>query len=116
MKVASEYHYYCDLATYHQWSRLKVRQRNGSDAQTIEIVISLHSLGQVFSGVVALSGYVADRNRDDDGQTVSGAPRRIAERPLSFTYTETADDVSRRARDWLDMGLNVALESFRKSL
>ena len=116
IKISSEYHYYCDFDTYHQWSRLKIRQRNGSDAQTIEIVVSLHCLGRIFSGVVALSGYVADRNRDDDGQTVIGAPRRIAERPLSFTYAETAENVLPRARDWLDMALNVALESFRKSL
>jgi hypothetical protein len=114
--IAAEYNYYCDLATYHQWSRLKIRDRDESNGQSIEIVISLHSLGRTFSGVLALSGYVADRDRDDDGRSITGSPRRIAERPLSFTYAEAPENVHQRCRDWLEMALNVALESFRKSL
>jgi hypothetical protein len=116
IEVATRYHYFCDTNTYHQWSRLKIRQRDGSDDQTIEIVVSLHSLGRAFSGVLAMSGYVADRDRDDDGRSVTGSPRLIAERPLSFTYAETEEAVEQRCKEWLDMALNIALESFRKSL
>ncbi|MSP02971.1 MAG: Fic family protein [Acetobacteraceae bacterium] len=116
VEIANKYGYFCDLATYHQWSRLKIRHREGADDQKIEIVISLHGLGRTFSGVLTLSGYVADRDRDEDGRGVTGTPRPIADRPLSFTYAEAAENVRQRCQDWLDMGLNVALESFRKTL
>ena len=116
VEIASKYGYFCDLATYHRWSRLKIRYRDDSDDEVIEIVVSLHSLGREFSGVLALSGYIADRDRDDDGRSLTGSPREIADRPLSFTYAEEVANVQQRCKDWLDMALNIALESFRKRL
>lgn len=114
--LAHKYGYFCDTNTYHQWSRLKIRQRDGSDDQTVEIVLSLHCLGRSFSGVLALSGFIADRDRDDDGRPTMGAPHEIAERPLSFTYAEAFETVRQRCQEWLDMALNMALERFRKTL
>ena len=64
--------------------------------------------------MLALSGYVADRDRDDDGGSITGSPRLIADRPLSFTYAEEVGNVQQRCRDWLDMALKVVIENFRK--
>lgn len=113
--VASQYNYYCDMNTYHRWSRLKIRHRDVSDDQTAEIIISMHSLGRSFSGVLAISGYFAERDIDE-GRRVSGPPRLIAERPVSFTYAESYDNINSRCSAWLDMAINVALENFRKTL
>lgn len=116
VEVASKYDYFCDLNTYHRWSRLKIRHRDVSDDQTAEIIISLHSLGRTFSGVLAFSGYFAERDLDDDGRRVSGPLRLIADRPISFTYAETFDNIRSRCSEWLEMALNVALEEFRQTL
>jgi Fic family protein len=116
VEVASKYDYYCDLNTYHRWSRLKIRHRDVSDDQTAEIVVSLHSLGRTFSGVLAISGYFAERDLDDGGRRVSSPPLLIAERPVSFTYAEAFDNIRARCVAWLDLALNVSLEEFRKTL
>lgn len=113
--LAYDYGYFCDMNTYHRWSRLKIRHRDISDDQTAEIIISMHSLGRTFAGVLAMSGYLAERDLDDVGRRVSGPPRRIAERPVSFTYAESFDNIRSRCSGWLDSALNVALEEFRKT-
>jgi len=114
--IAYKYGYFCDTTTYHQWSRLKILQRGGSDDQTVEIVVSLHCLGRSFSGVLALSGFIADRDRDDYGRPTMGSPHEIADRPISFTYAEAFENVRQRCQEWLDMALNITLERFRKTL
>ena len=90
--------------------------RDAPDEPTAEIVLSLHSLGRNFSGVLALSGYFAEREQDDDGRRISGLPRMIAERPLSFTYAEKFEDISRRVTEWTEMALNIGLEELRRVL
>ena len=116
VEIAREYEYYCDLTRFHRWARLKLRHRDAPDEPTAEIVLSLHGLGRNFSGVMALSGYFAEREQDGDGRRISGPPRMIAERPLSFAYTETYEDIARRIAEWTEMALNVGLEEFRRVL
>ena len=111
--VAQKYGYFCDLSYYHEWSRLKIRYGENNDGQSVEMVISLHSLGREFSGVLVMSGFVAERSRDDDGRFVTNEPRKVSERPLSFTYAEPIEQVKERAKEWLDDAVNVALENFR---
>jgi len=79
-------------------------------------VISIHSLGRNFSGVLALAGYFAERELDSEGRSVSGPMYHVADGPLSFTYSENLAEIENRVRDWLDMAINVALEHFRKEL
>ena len=116
VQLADSYKYYCDLQTYHRWARLKIHQHQGPESEASEIVLSLHSLGRNFSGVLALSGYIAEREITDLGTSTSGPPRRLSDRPLSFTYAEEFSDLEGRARDWVDMALNVALEEFRREI
>jgi Fic family protein len=116
VEVAKHHGYYADLEKYHQWSRLKLFRGDGSDDPTAEIVLSLHSLGRDFAGVLVLSGFIADRDQDDTGRSVTGPSRPLADRPLSFAYSEPEQNVRSRCQDWIEMALNVALEDFRKSL
>lgn len=114
--VVQRYGYYSGFDKYHQWSRLKIRRGDRSEDQTIEIVLSIHSLGREFAGVLLLSGFIADRDQDDTGRSIPGPTRPLADRPLSFAYSEANANVLSRCHDWIDMALNVALEDFRKSL
>lgn len=116
VEIAAAYEYYCDLTTYHRWVRLKIRHRDASDDQTLEIVLSIHGLGRTFAGVLAVSGYFAERDLDPDGRSVSGPPHRIADRPVSFTYTESYDAIRPRVQDWVDSALNVALAALQRRL
>jgi Fic family protein len=108
--------YYCDLDTFHEWSRLALQRPDQTDRVMSEIVISLHSLGRQFTGVLALTAYFARRFLDEEGRSLSSSPRPLAERALSFSYLEKEDDVARRTRDWLDAALNVGIEHIRLSL
>lgn len=114
--IAERHGYFCDLQTYHRWIRLKFRHSINEEREAEEIVLSLHSLGRNFSGVVALSGYFAEREFDSQGRSVIGPIREISERPLSFAYREDIGDVQHRVTEWLEMALNVALEYFRREL
>jgi Fic family protein len=116
VEIAEKHGYFCDQQTYHRWVRLKMRHSINEEHESDEVVLSLHSLGRKFAGVLALSGYFAEREFDPQGRSVTGPIRQIADRPLSFAYREKPDDVRARVADWLDMALNVSLEHFRREL
>ena len=115
VSLANKYNYYCDLQTYHRWVRLKLRH-SIIDEEYDELVISLHSLGRDFAGVLALNGYFAERELDAGGRSFSGPIHDVADGPLSFTYNESKDVIHRRVQNWLEMAINVSLEQFRKEI
>jgi Fic/DOC family len=115
VSLADKYKYFCDLQTYHRWIRLKLKH-SIIEEESDELVLSIHSLGRNFSGVLALSGYFAERELDADGRSFSGPIHDVSDGPLSFTYNESSDEIVRRVQNWLEMAINVSLELFRKEI
>lgn len=115
VEIANREGYYCDLETFHRWVRLKIRKPGEKDEDHSEIVVSLHSLGRQFTGVLALTGFYAERVREED-RTVSTRPKRLAERSLSFSYLEAEENVTSRLIVWLEGMLNMGLAEFQKTL
>jgi Fic family protein len=108
--IAQREGYYGDFETAHEWVRLRLQRPGESDDRNVnEIVISMHSLGRHFTGVLVLSAYFATRFLDEDGRSVALDPQKLAERSLTFSYKEDEDNIAKRVREWtgqvLDMGL-----------
>lgn len=110
VEIANKEGYYGDFDTAHEWVRLRLQRPGESDDRNVnEIVISMHSLGRHFTGVLVLSAYFATRFLDEDGRSITLTPHRLAERSLTFSYREDEENIATRASEWtnsvLDMGL-----------
>jgi Fic family protein len=111
IQVAKELGYYADSMSYAQWVRLRVREERQS-----EIVLSFHSLGTSFRGVVAASAFLDHRDRNEDGIVTLDGPYKVSQEPFQFTYTEAEEAILNRFRDWLDRVILEALDMWRKQL
>ena len=108
--IAQQEGYYGDFDTVHEWIRLRLQRPGESDDNHVnEIVISMHSLGRHFTGILILSAYFATRFIDENNRSVTLEPHKLAERSLTFSYLEDCEDIRARVEEWtssvLDMGL-----------
>lgn len=117
VEIARREGYYGDFETIHRWVRLRLQRpaESQADITVNEIVISLHSLGRQFNGVLILSAYFATRMLDEANHSVTLDPKSIADRSLTFSYRESKANVAERVREWtsrvLDMGLAELLRT-----
>jgi hypothetical protein len=108
--------YFCDVETFHEWVRLRLERPGESEREVSEIVISLHSLGRQFTGVLALSAYFATRMVDEDGRSVSLQPKPLADRSLTFSYREDQGNIATRVQTWIDKALDMGLAELQRSI
>lgn len=80
-----------------------------------EIVVSLHSLGRQFTGVMAASAFWHRREREDHGFGPPSGPWELAE-PFEFTYLDEAAEVVPRFERWLEDALLEALRQWQDAL
>jgi Fic family protein len=116
VRVAQREGYYCDLATVHEWVRLRLQRPGEVDSMVSELVVSLHSLGRQFTGVLVLAAYFATRFIDENDRSVTLEPHQLAERSLTFSYLEDEANVVGRTEEWLTAALDIGLEHIRSSL
>ncbi len=118
VEIARREGYYGDFETVHQWVRLRIQRlaEAQEDISVNEIVISLHSLGRHFSGVLSLSAYFATRMLDEANHSVTLEPKMIADRSLTFSYKEPETNVAERVRGWTDRALNMGLAQLLQTL
>ncbi|MEW6234648.1 MAG: Fic family protein [Candidatus Omnitrophota bacterium] len=113
IEMANKLNYFADTRTYAKWVRLKIIEERRS-----EIVISFHSLGVNFLGVIAGSAFIEYRDKDEDdakSATIDG-PYPIAEDIFQFSYNENESDIRKRYREWLDQTIVTGLDQWRRQL
>jgi Fic family protein len=118
VEIARREGYYGDFETLHRWVRLRLERpaEAQADITVNEIVISLHSLGRHFNGVLILSAYFATRILDEENHSVTLEPKTIADRSLTFSYMESEANLADRVRDWTDLALNMGLAELLQTL
>jgi hypothetical protein len=109
--VANEFDYYADTRTFRTWARLKIRE----DRQT-ELVISIHSLGMNFLGLLAATAFVEFRDRDENGETTLEGPYTACREPFEFSYLDDEQTVEERFREWLTTSTLLGLDQWRRQL
>jgi hypothetical protein len=109
--VARELDYYADTRTYRAWVRLKLKE----DRQT-ELVLSFHSLGVEFLGIMAVSAFMEYRDRNEDGESSVDGPYILSKEIFQFSYKEKEQDIMTRFEPWLNDVLLAGLDKWRKQL
>ncbi len=109
--LAKQLGYYADTRTYRSWVRLKIIE----DRRT-EIVLSFHSLGSTFVGVMAVSAFLEHRDRTEDGETALDGPYRLCGEVFQFSHLEEAEVVVDRFNVWLNEVLLAGLDLWRGQL
>ena len=110
-QVARELEYFADTRTYRAWVRLRI-----SEERQTSIVISFHSLGTQFVGVLAASAFLEHRQRDEDGQAVTEGLVRLPQEVFDFSYFENMDDIVVRFEKWLAASVLVGLDQWGRDL
>jgi Fic family protein len=117
VQIAQKEGYYGDFETTHEWVRLRLQRPGESEDKIVnEIVISMHSLGRHFTGVLVLTAYFAKRFLDENNRSVTLEPHRLAERSLTFSYREDEANISSRAAEWTNAVLDMGLAQFRSAM
>jgi Fic family protein len=109
--TAKELGYYADTRTYRSWVRLKIKE----DRQT-ELVLSFHSVGVDFLGIMAASAFMEYRDRNEDLETSVDGPYILSRDVFQFSYTENETVVLERFETWLSEVLLEGLDKWRKQL
>jgi len=109
--AAKELGYYADTRTYRAWTHLKIRE----DRQT-NIILSFHSLGVEFLGIMAVSAFMEFRDRKEDGEASIDGPYVLSRDVFQFSYKEDEKVVLARFEQWLNDVLLIGLDQWRKQL
>ena len=109
--LAKQLGYFADTRTYRSWVRLKIIE----DRRT-EIVLSFHSLGSKFVGVMTVSAFLEHRDRSEDGETAMDGPYRLCPEVFQFSHLESPEGVAERFDTWLNEVLLAGLDLWRGQL
>lgn len=109
--VAKKLDYYADTRTYRTWVRLKIKE----DRQT-ELVLSFHSVGVEFLGVMGVAGFMEYRDKNEDGEITVDGPYMLSKEIFQFSYKETEQNVIDRFELWLNDVLLAGLDKWRRQL
>ena len=109
--TAKELGYYADTRTYRAWTYLKIRE----DRQT-NIILSFHSLGVKFLGIMAVSAFMEFRDRKEGGEASIDGPYVLSTDVFQFSYKENEIVVLGRFEKWLNDVLLIGLDQWRKQL
>lgn len=114
IQLAKELGYFADLNTYRSWYRLVLRIEKGI---TFELLISFHSLGMEFSGILACSAMTFSRELLNEGEGCNFVDlKRSSDKVFQFTYLEDPDIVESRLSNWIEEVIVVALDRWQKGL
>ena len=93
--IARQLQYYADTGTYRAWIRLKIWE-----TRQVDLVVSFHSLGYNFSGVLAVSAFIEYRQHNEGGDISVEGPYKLSDEVLQFAYTESEEKVIERFSLW----------------
>ncbi|MFC1652770.1 Fic family protein [Planctomycetota bacterium] len=112
-ETATALGYYANLRDYSAWSRLVMRV----DDSQAEILVSYHTVGFEFRGVVGVSAcYYTKGETDEQGSRDIVDLTPLSEQLFQVNYAEDMRPVKKRFSDWLESALVSGLEIWRRSL
>lgn len=109
--AARSSNYFADTRTYAAWVRLKIRE----ERQT-ELVISFHSIGAEFVGVLGVSAFLEHRDRTEEGEISIEGPYILSQEIFQFAFNEKRESVERRFLPWLERVLVSGIDQWRRQI
>ncbi len=111
VRVARQLDYFANTRDYAAWCRLVLETESQA-----EVLLSLHSVGREWRGIIVASLSFARREEMEDG------PRQVTDlcpavdEVFQMNYREDEQSVRERFRVWLETGLVRALQMWRQGL
>ncbi|MGI6139926.1 MAG: Fic family protein [Candidatus Hydrogenedentales bacterium] len=113
IEIAKIFHYFADLRSYYHWKRLAIWE---SGQRQTDIVVSFHSLGAEFSGVMAATAFVIHCWVEKGQETSFEGPYPVCDDMFQFAYNQDAQKVKERFALWLNDALVNGLDLWRRHL
>ena len=110
--TARELDYFANIRDYHAWARLTFDTESGRS----EILLSFHTVGRDFRGVVGASMCFCRKQESEE----ENAPRQVVELQtvaddlFQVNYKEDFDVAERRFSPWLEQALIMGLDQWRR--
>jgi Fic family protein len=109
--VAKKLDYFADTITHRAWVRLKI-----VDERQTFLVVSFHSVGTQFVGILGISAFVEFRERDSEEHTPIDGPYPVSADLFQFSYLDKFDAIRERFTRWLDESLATGLDQWRRQI
>ena len=113
VSTAKELEYYANTRYYRSWVCLKLITKGENQGN---ILITFHSIGHDFQGVLACSGTWFVRAQTDDGTYETGGEKALSDEVFQINYKEAVEDVQIRFEDWLARVLDRGLTLWESTL
>ena len=111
VEIAKGLGYFADTRTYREWVRLSIREE-----RTADLVVTLHSLGFDFTGILVATAFLEYRQTEEDGKTATDGLRALCEEPFEFSYFDEPQRLEARFRKWLNDVILMGLDDWRRQL
>ena len=112
MQGAKQLKYFANRRFYQSWVGIDIFTQNRT-----EIVFSFHGMGHA-AGTIACMGLVfskqLDQTQDTSGAALYGDAKPLSDSPFVFTHSQSANEVTKRFRQWLDASVVRGLDEWRK--
>ncbi len=115
ISTANELDYFANTDQHRSWVRLGINDaaKKGTPAN---VLISFHSIGHEFRGVLACSATWFQRVQDDDDRLESTGERPLCADVFRINYKEKTADIEPRFRKWLDEAIERGLALWESTL
>jgi len=109
--IAKQHDYFADTMKHRSWIRLRI-----FDERQTSIVLSFHSVGARFVGILGVSAFVEFRETEETKHDSPDGPYRISDTLFQFSYLDDLADLRVRFARWLDDALAMGLDQWRRQL
>jgi len=111
VEIAQRLGYYADTRSYRGWVRLRIREERQTD-----MVVTFHSLGTQFLGVMAASAFLEHRDVAEGEEATVEGPYPLCNEVFQFSYRESLPRLSDRFQKWLGQAILVGMELWQRQL
>lgn len=110
--TARELRYFANIRDYHAWARLTFDTESGRS----EILLSFHTVGRDFRGVVGASMCFCRKqeSEEEDAARQVVELQTVADDLFQVNYKEDFDAAERRFSPWLEQALIMGLDQWRR--
>ena len=122
VETARRLDYFANTRVHHEWVRLGIQTENGRS----EILTSFHGIGTEYRGLVGVSMCFYRRQQHEEAEEhPEGTPalplqqqvielQPVSDEVFQINYEEPFESVERRFHGWLERGLVLALDQWRR--
>lgn len=105
--------YFADTRTFHDWVNLRIQHE--IESRKTDLIVSIHSVGRTFKGILAVSAFIEVVQDGPDGREVRG-PALAADDAFTFGYLDSRESLEPQFRRWLESARLSLLRVWNDSL